>query len=314
MHSWRFNTAVVLLWLAAMTWLVETKVLPPLVVGDPPNYSRIIDLPGQATASGWNILLNHRCIGWALSDTQRQRSGLVEIRDRVHFDDLPVAEVTPAWAQAFSKMLTRPLDKLRLDARSTLTIDPLGRLLGFDSAVQLPPLDDVLRVHGTLEGQQLQLTIDAGGTPFTSETSLPSDALLSDALSPQDRLPGLRAGQKWTVPVYSPLWSAKTPLEIIHAEVEGLEPLLWNGVMEDCWLVVYRSDAESGADRSQPPRGRLWAQRNGTVVRQQIFFFNAAITFERLPDGGAAELVKAQGPRWWMTEFGRQGKQHDRVP
>lgn len=68
----------------------------------------------------------------------------------------------------------------------------MGRLLGFDSAVQLDPLNEVLRVHGTVEGQQLQLTIDAGGTPFTSETSIPSDALLSDALSPQNRLPGLR--------------------------------------------------------------------------------------------------------------------------
>jgi hypothetical protein len=195
-----------------------------------------------------------------------------------------------------------------------LTIDPLGRLLGFDSAVQLHPLDEVLRVHGTVDGQQLQLTIDAGGTPFTSEASLPSDALLSDALSPQDRLPGLHTGQKWTVPIYSPLWSAQTPLEIIHAKVEGLEPLFWNGTMEDCWLVVYRSDAESGVDHNQPPRGRLWARRNGTVVRQQIFLFNSAITFERLPDSGAAELAKGQGPLWWMTELGYQDKQHDRIP
>ena len=194
-----------------------------------------------------------------LSDTQRQPTGLVEIRDRIHFDALPMDEVTPTWARAFSKLLARPIGKLRMDARSTLTIDPLGRLLGFDSAVQLDPLNEVLRVHGTVEGQQLQLTIDAGGTPFTSETSIPSDALLSDALSPQNRLPGL-PGQTWTVPVYSPLWAAKTPLEIIHAEVEGLEPLVWNGVMEDCWLVVYRSDAESGVDHSQPPRGQLWVR------------------------------------------------------
>jgi hypothetical protein len=160
----------------------------------------------------------------------------------------------------------------------------------------------------------LQLTVDAGGTPFTTEAALPSDAILSDALSPQNRLPGLRAGQTWTVPVYSPLWSAKTPLEIIHAEVETLEPLFWNGVMEDCWLVVYRGDSESGADRSQPPRGRLWVRRNGVVLRQQVSLFNALITFERLPESGAAELAKAEGPRWWTTEDRRRGKKYDRVP
>ena len=116
------------------------------------------------------------------------------------------------------------------------------------------------------------------------------------------------------MPVYSPLWAAKTPLEIIHAEVEGLEPLVWNGVMEDCWLVVYRSDAESGVDHSQPPRGQLWVRRNGTVVRQQLSLFNAAITFERLPDSGAAELARSQGPLWWMMDYAPQGRKHDRVP
>ena len=64
MHSWRFNTAVMLLWLAAMTWLVKEKVLPPLTVGEPPNYSRIIESHG-ASPSGWNILVNRHCIGWA---------------------------------------------------------------------------------------------------------------------------------------------------------------------------------------------------------------------------------------------------------
>jgi hypothetical protein len=289
MYSWQFSTAVVLLWLATMSWLVTEKVLPPLLVGEPPNYSRIIESQEHGSPTGWHILVNHRCVGWALSDTQRQPSGLVEFRDRVHFDILPLEELTVTWARTFSK-------------------------LGFDSAVHLHPLNEVLRVRGTVEGQQLQLTIDAGGTPFTSEVALPSDALLSDALSPQSRLPGLRAGQTWTVPVYSPLWPAKTPLEIIHAEVEGLEPLFWNGVMEDCWLVVYRGDSESSADRNEPPRGRLWVRRNGMVLRQQVFFFNTMITFERLPNSGAVELARGEGPLWWMTDSGRRGKKHDRIP
>jgi hypothetical protein len=314
MYSWQFSTAVVLLWLATMTWLVTEKVLPPLLVGEPPNYSRIIESQEHASPTGWHILVNHRCVGWALSDTQRQPSGLVEFRDRVHFDILPLEELTVTWARTFSKLLAHPIGKLRMDTRSVLTIDPLGRLLGFDSAVHLHPLNEVLRVRGTVDGQQLQLTIDAGGTPFTSEVVLPSDALLSDALSPQSRLPGLRAGQTWTVPVYSPLWPAKTPLEIIHAEVEGLEPLFWNGVMEDCWLVVYRNDSESSADHNEPPRGRLWVRRNGMVLRQQVFFFNTMITFERLPNSGAVELARGEGPLWWMTDYGRRGKKHDRVP
>ena len=57
MHSWRFNTAVVILWLATMSWLVKEKVLPPLLVGEPPNYSRIIGRkarPGRAAGVSWS--------------------------------------------------------------------------------------------------------------------------------------------------------------------------------------------------------------------------------------------------------------------
>ena len=55
--------------------------------------------------------------------------------------------------------------------------------------------------------------------PAPKEIQLPSDALLSDILSPQMRLPGLRLNQTWTVPVYSPFMPDK-PLEIIRATVE----------------------------------------------------------------------------------------------
>jgi len=312
MHSWRFNLAVVTLWLATMTWLVTEKVLPPLVVGEPPTYSRIIEAEKHDSPVGWHLSLNHRSVGWALSDTQRQPTGLVEIHGRVHFTALPLEKVMSTWARTFSRLIAQPIDKLRIDARSVLTIDPLGHLLGFDSAVRLPPLDEVLRVRGTVEGQLLHLTIRTGGAAIASEAFLPSDALLSDALSPQTRLPGLRVGQRWTVPVYSPLWPAKTPLEIIHAEVENLEAIFWNGVMEDCWLVVYRSDSGSGSNNdAQEARGRLWVRRDGTVLRQQVLLFDSLITFDRLPNSAAEQLAKAAGPQWWSTEYGPRDKMHD---
>ncbi len=99
MSSWRFNTAVVLLWLATISWLVTEKVLPPLLVGEPPNYSRIIESQEHGSLTGWHILINRRCVGWALSETQRQSSGLVEIRDRVHFGVLPLEGATATWRE-----------------------------------------------------------------------------------------------------------------------------------------------------------------------------------------------------------------------
>jgi hypothetical protein len=54
-------------------------------------------------------------------------------------------------------------------------------------------------------------------------------------------------------------------------------------------------------------------RRNGTVLRQQVAFFNVMITFDRLPDSGAVEMAKAEGPLWWMMDYWQRGKKHDRV-
>ena len=42
MHSRWYSVAVVLLWLATMGWLVSQKVLPSLVIGEPPDYQAIL--------------------------------------------------------------------------------------------------------------------------------------------------------------------------------------------------------------------------------------------------------------------------------
>ena len=81
--------------------------------------------------------------------------------------------------------------------------------------------------------------------------------------------------------------------------------------MEDCWLVVYRSDPGSGAGGSQTPRGKLWVRRDGTVLRQQVLLFDSTITFDRLPDDEAAKLAEAAGPQWWSMENDRRGETHD---
>ena len=42
MYGRWYTTAVVFCWLASMTWLVTTKILPPLQLGDPPSYAAIV--------------------------------------------------------------------------------------------------------------------------------------------------------------------------------------------------------------------------------------------------------------------------------
>ena len=311
MHSHWFNATVVMLWLATMSWLVTVKVLPPLLVGEPPNYGKVVEAQIDAPPVGWNVLFNNRAIGWALTETALQPSGLAEMHGRVHFDTLPLKEMIPGWLQPFSRLIKQPVGELPMDARSVLTIDPLGRLLHFDSTVQLAAFREMIRVRGTVEGRQLQFMIRMGKSSYTNEAFLPSNSLLSDALSPRAQLPGLRVGQTWTVPVYSPLWPAKKPLEIIHAKVEGTEPIFWNGEMVDAWLVVYRSDPGSGVGGISSPKGKLWVRRDGMVLRQQVMLFDSAITFLRLTDDEALKIVAEAGPQWWKLENEMSSKNYD---
>jgi hypothetical protein len=134
--------------------------------------------------------------------------------------------------------------------------------------------------------------------------------LLCDAFSPQSQLPGLRVGQTWTVPVFTPLAFGKSPVEIVYATVESVEPVLWNGSMTDCWLVVYRTDTGNGGSHREW-RGKLWVSRDGTVVKQQVVLFDSTITFDRLPEDEALKLAKAAGPQWWSMENDLRDETHD---
>jgi hypothetical protein len=112
---------------------------------------------------------------------------------------------------------------------------------------------------------------------------LPQDALVGDALSPQTRLPKLRVGQTWTVPVYSPFRPPRCPLEILQATVERNEGITWNGRKVEAWLVVYSSDPGAGLDSAKTSRGKLWVRHDGTVLKQELMILSSRLSFVRLP-------------------------------
>ncbi|MEN6406433.1 MAG: hypothetical protein ABFC77_08175 [Thermoguttaceae bacterium] len=314
MHGRWSNALVVMLWFATMGWLVSAKVLPSLLVGDPPSYHRIANAQKQDPPVGWRVLLNGCSIGWAISETQSPSSGLTIVRGWVHFDRVPLRETMPGWLQMLSQLLGRSVDNLQLDARNELVLDPLGRLTRFESSVHVDPFNEAIYTRGNVDGRQLELVVRAGGVPLTTQVFLPSNAIVTDALSPQCELPGLRAGQKWTVPVYSPLWPAGSPLEIIHAVVKDTQSIVWNGDLASCRLVEYRNDPgdRTAGNSKNSPRGRLWVRPDGVVLRQEMLLFDSTIVFDRMSDTEAKTLLQNAGPEWWTSKKNdRNGTQHD---
>jgi hypothetical protein len=295
-----FDFAVVLLWLTTMGWLVTTKVVPSFLVGEAPSYPTILAAQRAEPAVGWTILWNERRLGWAVSSTKPMPQGLTEVRSLVHFDDLPLDQLVPDWLRTMVPPIGRQRLQVPVESRSWLVFDPLGRLSRFESSVRLEGQEPFVKLRVTVDGPKMELWLRVGDvTPFENhDLPAPRDAILGDTLSPQSRLPGLREGQTWTVQSYSPLRPPNSPNELLYASVESRVPLMWNGRMISTFLVVYRSDPAEAVGGAGEARGKLWVRPDGTVLRQQVMMFRAALTFLRLSEQEAALLAAKIGEAW----------------
>ncbi len=291
-----FNVIVVLFWLASMTWLVVAKVLPPLRVGEPPNYQAILDESQQQPTACWSIHVERRPIGWAASKLVRRKDGggIAELHSRVYLARLPLNELAPGWLVKVVKPALGDLERLDVDKQSEIVVDPLGRLVGFESRVRIAEIRDAIKITGQVEGSTLRITVRSGDVPTTVERYLPPNALIADELSPQALLPALRVGQRWTVPLYSPFRPPHSPIEILQAQVERAETLTWDGRRASGKLIVFRSDSGSGPSGDEV-RGRMWVRDDGLVVRQEVAVLGTHLMFTRLSTEPAERLSAALG-------------------
>jgi hypothetical protein len=297
MGSYRFNLVVVLFWCATMTWLVVAKVIPPLRVGEPPTYLSILKESQDDPPVCWTIRLRDRTIGWAANRIVRRNEGMTDLFSRVYLGELPLEELAPHGLAAALKPLLDSLSELDLDKKTRLVIDPLGRLVEFDSRMRLGALPDAIKVQGQIEGATLKLSIQSGDFPIKTERHLPPNGLMSDELSPQARMPHLRVGQKWTVPLYSPFRAPSSPLEILQASVDREDRLRWGGRSVACRVIEYRSDPGSSTSSSER-RARAWVDEQGVVLRQEISILRSHLHFIRLPAACAETICRALGDDW----------------
>ena len=310
MGSRWYSVAVVLLWLVSMGWLLTEKVLPPLLIGEPPNYATIVN-GGRAVVppAGWRILLNGERLGWAVSTIAKQPNETTEIRSLTHFNRLPIEQFIPKWLRPMVQGGDPALGKLVMEAESSMLIDALGRLVDFDSAIRVNGQASLVRLRGAIDGPKLKLTAHFGDRSYDGEIPLKPDAALADSFAPQMQLPGLRLGQTWTVSSYSPMnvlsnpvgfVQSQSPLEILHARVEELTSIVWNGHSEQVWLLVYRTEAGWGPGHDKNVRNRLWVRRDGVILKQEVVVGDFTVTFARMPTEEAVTLLASPtvGKRW----------------
>ena len=120
-------------------------------------------------------------------------------------------------------------------------------------------------------------------------------------------MPGLRVGQTWTVPLYSPFRPATSPMEILQASVEREDKITWNGKAVPCRVIVFRNDSGSGLIGNET-RGRVWVSNDGLVLCQEITVFRSQVRFFRMADGPVELLTQTLGQDWMEPMRAWQGR------
>lgn len=307
---------VVVFWLTTMSWLLVSKVLPPLLGGRPPDYAAALSSRAEKEEPVvWRISWNDKRIGTAASDTVRTQDGGTALRHVVHFEHLPLDAMLSEGFGAVGAMM-KPLvagdgnleiemmwaTEFRFDAarqfRSLHVVGDLGELINF------------IRITGEMQpNQKLKLrTKLAGSSPGNGQTvlnheiHLPRESLVRDAFAPRPELKNLTVGQTWTIPVYRP-FPPNSPVQIVEATAERLDVIVWDGRDVETILVVYRGDAGSGLHVSREPLAREWVSADGAVLQQEIRISGLKIRFERLSATAPVpevELLDARvHPRFW---------------
>ncbi|MDA1050501.1 MAG: hypothetical protein O3C40_08470 [Planctomycetota bacterium] len=288
-----FNGVVVVFWMIAMTWLLAEKVIPPMLGGDPPDYQSVLEPAARdALPDAWKLRWKQKTVGFAASRVEVRPDGELDRLTFVEFEDLsldailsemlgPVAAIVKPLLQS-----SRGLD-LDMVVATRMTFDADRRLARFDTNIDLGDFRDFLTLQGAVqEDGKLDIVVRlssgnfGAGQTFKHSVQLPPEALVEGSLSPRPELKDLYIGQKWTIPVFRS-FPPNSPVQIVQAEVEKHELIMWGSDEVETKLVVYRTEAGSGVQATREPISREWVRKDGAVLRQQVRFSGLELTFER---------------------------------
>lgn len=283
---------VIAFWLAAMGWLVSSKVLPALRQGEPPDYQQEFAAgpTEKVQPVAWNLFWNDQPIGFTISRAYSQEDSPSEIRSLVHFENLELGQVMREFLGGMSLLSDSISDlnrlKVDLSIASRLRLDWNGELQDFETAIKASEQMELLFLRGQrTEDDRLRLSVYTGSAsesetaPFSQEFNLPSKSRLTDAFSPRSQMQNLRVGQQWTTPVVSPLATTNS-VQLVESLVEKRETIQWSGGDVETFVVVYRNDAGS-ANLSRKPLGTAWVRDDGMVLRQEVPLGSARLRMER---------------------------------
>ncbi|MGE0757484.1 MAG: hypothetical protein AB7O38_10705 [Pirellulaceae bacterium] len=308
---------VLLFWTVMMSWLIGSKVLPPMLGGDPPDYHAYLTASSaKSPPVCWRISWNDRRIGTAMSQVTQRFGGGVSLRQVVHFERMPisamVSEGLGLLGAAIQPLLGGDSDmELEMQLATELRFDAQRQFQQFQSVVDLGSLPGILQLSGKFNDERkLEVTAQLAGASGGAEgqkirhaIEVPRNALVADAFTPRTQVTNLHVGQRWTIPVYRP-FPPNSQVQIVEAVAERLEVIVWDGRDVETIVVRYREDAGSGLHSSREPILTEWVNGKGVVLQQEVRFSGLKVKFERLTTPVASDetdkLNPVIHPRLWI--------------
>lgn len=289
---------LVVFWIAAMSWLAFTKILPMSGRSATPD-QRFVDTesishPEDVT---WNMFWDGRAIGTANMTFNIAEDGVTTVESKVQFRSLPVSEMANeligTWALfAGLSGLGSNETVVSFDLESQMLFDNDGSLSRFRSSVNYGGLGELFVLRGLQFDDQLDIAVTAGDLIPQSEDiprelfrrkfPMSADKMVIDAFAPSPRLANLKIGQEWTFQTFRPL-PPTSPLRTVLAVVERREMIAWGGDIETVYVVSF-SEMGSGLTSIDKPFSYLWVRDDGVVVKQELALANLVVEFRRQED------------------------------
>ncbi|MFL5245803.1 MAG: hypothetical protein ACJ8FY_27330 [Gemmataceae bacterium] len=273
--------AIIAFWLAMTGWVLYKEIWPRWQADNPPAFT--IDLTDEAQPNG----PNH--IPWNVAINGRQR--IFHLETWVKY--APKEDLFELHSEMWPRIDSQgQIDELaQFGMKSKLLVTREGELQALDLYLTppFPPQNDDIKIEllGEVKGGKLVPRIRIPDRDFDKTfdpVPISERTSVLNPLQPLNKLPNLRPGQKWRMPVVDPVGQAFgsfLPLasgyvRYFDAEVlSEMEELPWKGRDVPCRIIQY-----SGEDAS----GRTWVRESdGLVLQQEVNIDGKTLILQREP-------------------------------
>ena len=275
--------AVMTLWVATMAWMVNERVLPTFLYGDPPQSG----IAFQTQPVAWDIEIDGKHSGEAVLQTLDIGYGIRETHCLIELESLPKPKSLPSYFLP----VTSALETLAPTIRTRMTFNAVGQMLHFKSWFWLDMTQQPMTITGKVQDNKLKLHIQTGIFGNQIEYDWPAQGFRVDELTPESRMLMLYVGRKWRREIFSPLSPIQQPMEILEAEVTEQVRVDHHGSVVEAKIVEYRSVGQAGVSEEDRLRSKMWVAKDGRVLKQQSELLGSELTLCRLEAGKSSQIA-----------------------